>query len=180
MVKIKVKGNEFHVEIISASSYTRHARLFESNILASLKKIGVSQQNIRLKEEIFPMKKAGAEVHWWINGSNCYYSYNRQEKYVENLQIMAKVIDIEVANVLKGIKTIEEFVIEFREDDDVQNRRKEARELLGLESNEKDLEVINKKYKQMAKELHPDMENGSTEKFKKLNEAHKTLKKELE
>ena len=93
---------------------------------------------------------------------------------------MAKVIDIEVANVLKGIKTIEEFVIEFREDDDVQNRRKEARELLGLESNEKDLEVINKKYKQMAKELHPDMENGSTEKFKKLNEAHKTLKKELE
>lgn len=180
MVQLKIKGNEFSINFVNTSSYTRYARLFESNILASLKKIGISQNNIRLKEEIFPMKKAGAEVYWWINGFNCYYSYSRREKYIENLQIIAKVVDLEVSKVLSGIKTIEEFVIEFREDEDMVNKRKKAREFLGLEANENNLEVIDKKYKQMAKDLHPDMENGSTEKFKKLNEAHKTLKKELE
>ncbi|MCX9025094.1 MAG: DnaJ domain-containing protein [Candidatus Methanoperedens sp.] len=35
------------------------------------------------------------------------------------------------------------------------------------------------KYKALAKELHPDMPTGDTEKFKQLNIAHKILKREL-
>jgi len=37
----------------------------------------------------------------------------------------------------------------------------------------------NKKHREMAKELHPDMSTGDTEQFKKLNIAHKILKREL-
>ena len=57
--------------------------------------------------------------------------------------------------------------------------RKAARVTLGLAENENDIEVINKAYKAMARDLHPDMESGDIDKFKLVNNAHKTLKREL-
>lgn len=179
MTKLKIKGNEFDISFTNNSS-SRYATLFRNKIFISLKKLGIPQHHIKLKEEIFPIKKAGAEVYWFFNGFNCYYSYNRQEKYVDNLQVISKVIDIEVDNVLEERKTSEEFIADFSEDDDLIEKRKEARVFLGLEANENNIEVIDKQYKKMAKELHPDMVNGGTEKFKRLNEAHKILRKELE
>ncbi|MDP2845958.1 MAG: J domain-containing protein, partial [Candidatus Methanoperedens sp.] len=65
------------------------------------------------------------------------------------------------------------------EDSDVEDKRKEAREFFGVEPDSNDLEIITKKYKALAKELHPDMPSGDTEKFKQLNIAHKILKREL-
>ena len=58
-------------------------------------------------------------------------------------------------------------------------KRKEARKLLGVDENCTDLDEINKKYKEPAKECHPD-KGGDTEKFQALNRTHKTLKRELE
>jgi hypothetical protein len=40
-------------------------------------------------------------------------------------------------------------------------------------------DYIKKKYRQLAKERHPDKEGGDEEKFKELNEAYSLLKKEL-
>ena len=76
-------------------------------------------------------------------------------------------------------KLIAASTIRFREDKDVDNKRKEAREFFGVAPDLNDLEIITKKYKDMAKELHPDMPTGDTEKFKQLNIAHKILKREL-
>jgi len=42
------------------------------------------------------------------------------------------------------------------------------------------LDLISKKYKDLAKKLHPDMETGDIDKFKAINRAHKMLKRELE
>ena len=39
---------------------------------------------------------------------------------------------------------------------------------------------IDVKYKELAKKHHPDMPSGNLEKFKEINNAHKTLKKELQ
>lgn len=179
MVKLKVKGNELDVNFNSNSS-SRYATLFRNKIIFCLRKIGVSQDYIRVKEEVFPMKKAGAEVHWYVNGFNCYYSYNRQQRYVDNLQIISKLFEVETNKITEGKKSFEDFIIDFREDDDLIQKRKEARQTLKLDENENNLEVIDKQFKQMARESHPDMENGSTEKFKVINEAHKILRKELE
>jgi len=73
-------------------------------------------------------------------------------------------------------KTFDDFITEFREDSDVDDKRKEAREFFGVDQDVNDLELISKKYKAMAKEFHPDMPTGDTEKFKQLNIAHKILK----
>ena len=43
-----------------------------------------------------------------------------------------------------------------------------------------DLDVISKKYKVLAKKLHPDMDGGDAQRFKEINVAHKVLKRELE
>ena len=179
MVKIKIKGNEIEVTF-TTNSASRYATFFRNKIFFYLKKVGVSQDYIKLNEEIYPIKKSGAEVYWYLNGFNCYYSYNRQPRYVDNLQIISKLIEIEINKLLDGSNSFEDFITNFREDDDLIKKRKEARELLNLNENENNLEVIDKQFKNMAKEVHPDMENGSAEKFKKLNEAHKILRKELE
>ena len=57
--------------------------------------------------------------------------------------------------------------------------RKEAREILGVEENVLDMAHIDKKYKTLAKKYHPDMPDGDLEMFKKINNAHKLLKREL-
>jgi len=179
MVQLKLKGNELNCSFTTNSS-SRYAILFRNKILTSLKKVGVSQDYIRLKEETTGMKKSGAEVRWYMKGFNCYYSYNRQENYVDNLQVISKLIDAEVNQILEEKKTVEEFIQEFNENDEVIEQRKKAREFLKLDENEKDMNVINIEYKKLAREFHPDMPNGNSEKFKKLNEIHKVLKKELE
>ncbi len=108
-----------------------------------------------------------------------HYSYNLQKKFVDNLYIVYKVIEIETKMVLSKEKTVEDFIAEFREDSDIANKRNEAREFLGFGHDVDDIEAINKKYKELARELHPDMPTRDTEKFKRLNNAHKILKREL-
>ncbi|MBI1968917.1 J domain-containing protein [Candidatus Woesearchaeota archaeon] len=56
--------------------------------------------------------------------------------------------------------------------------RKEAREILGIAPDVLDMNEIDKKYKELAKKYHPDMPGGDAEMFKKINNAHKILKRE--
>ena len=72
-----------------------------------------------------------------------------------------------------------DFIEEFREDDGLEEKRREAREFFGLDYTTNDFELVDKKYKELAKSLHPDMPNGDVEKFKQLNHHHKILKREL-
>ena len=108
-----------------------------------------------------------------------YYSHNMQNKFVDNLHVLFKVIEIESNQILSEKKTFDDFISEFMEDSDVDDKRKEARAFFGIDNDLNDFELITKKYKAMAKELHPDMHSGDIEKFKQLNIAHKILKREL-
>ena len=74
--------------------------------------------------------------------------------------------------------TFEEFSQHFSEDHDIAKKRIEAREILGVDEDCLDVELINKNYKNLARKHHPDM-GGDMETFKKINNAHKTLKREL-
>jgi L-arabinose isomerase len=125
------------------------------------------------------LKKAPASVSWYFDSHHLHYSYSACSKFVENLYVVQKVLELEIVALIDGDKTVEDFVAEFREEHDIIDRRKNARELLGLEHNEIDIDVIDKAYKNLAKEHHPDRENGDVVKFKEINHAHKVLKREL-
>lgn len=179
MVQITIKGHEFNAITIK-DSYSRRSQKFKNNIIVSLRSLGLTEDDVELELEPIAIKKVPASVSWYINGFHLHYSYKKCDKYVENLYVISKLIDLEIKEILEGKKTIEEFINDFREELDVGEKREKARDLLGVDEDTIDLNLINKKYKNLSKDAHPDMPNGSTEKFKELNNAHKILKRELE
>ena len=175
---VKIKGHEIGSIIVKDAS-SRRAMQFKNNIITVLRRIGVNENDIDIPLERVAIKKARASATWWLSGHRLHYSHNLQSKYVENLHVLSRVIEIEANLVISDTKSIHDFISEFKEDSDVDKKRKEAREFFGFDHDETDFQIINQKYKAMAKELHPDMPTGDAEKFKKLNIAHKTLKREL-
>ena len=175
---VKVKGHEINA-IITNAAFNRKALQFKNNIITLLKHVGVNEYDVEIPLESVAIKKAKASATWYFSGHHMHYSYNLQKKFVDNLYIVYKVLEIEAKMVISGERTIDEFILEFKEDSDIADKRKEAREFFGLDHDVDDMEAINKKYKDMARELHPDMPTGDTEKFKRLNNAHKILKREL-
>lgn len=175
---VKIKGHEIGSVIVKSAS-NRRAVQFKNQIITVLRKIGVNESDVDIPLERMALRKAEASATWYLSGYRMHYSHNLQNRYVENLHVLLKVIECEVNLVLSEKNTLNNFVSEFKEDSDINDKRKEAREFFGCEHDETDFEVIHKKYKEMAKELHPDMPTGDTEKFKELNVAHKILKREL-
>jgi hypothetical protein len=178
MTIVKIKGHEINT-IVVRDSFNRRAVQFQNNIIELLSKIGVIEDDIELPMENVALKKTPASVSWYFDEHHLHYSYSACSKFVENLYIVQKVLELEIGDLIDGEKTVEDFVAEFREEHDVADRRKNAREVLGLEHDVIDMEVIDKAYKNLAKEHHPDKENGDVVKFKEINHAHKVLKREL-
>lgn len=174
---MQIKGHEI-TPLIIKDSHSRRAEQFKNKIITALKKLGITSDDIDIELEKFALRKAPASVEWYFDGNLLFYSYDGG-RYVDNLYIVMKVIEAEISDLEHDRKTIEEFVSEFREDEDVVEQRKHAREMIGVPMDCRDLDLINKTYKQLAKAAHPDMPGGSHDHFKELNRAHKILKKEL-
>ena len=180
MTLIKLKGHEINTIIVKDSA-NRRAQRYKNSIIENLRALGtgLTEDDVEIELERVAIKRVPALASWWMDGYQLHYKYEGCSKYVENLYVISKLIEFEVAAVNSGEKEFSDFIRDFAEDDDVAKERKAARELIGVEENCLDLNEINKKYKVLAKNAHPDMPNGSTEKFKELNHAHKILKREL-
>lgn len=179
MEAITIRGHTIEAASIR-DSFSRRATQFSNKILLAFRNAGVSPEAVDIPEEKVPMRKAAAKVAWYAEGRYCHYSYARRNNYTENLYVVMKLLELELQSVAEGKKTVEDFAKDFEEDEDIQEKRKEARKLLGVEEDCMDFQKIDMQYKTLAKDAHPDMPNGSTGEFKKLNSAHKTLKRELE
>ncbi|MFH1125816.1 MAG: J domain-containing protein [Candidatus Altiarchaeota archaeon] len=179
MTSVTVHSHTIDVPQIK-DSFSRRATQIKNKILAVLKNVGVPEDDVDITEERVPMRKAAADVSWYANGFFCHYSYAHRKSYIENLYVIQRILDLEILEVLEGKKPLEDFLKEFSEDHDIKQLRKEARKRLGVEEECTDISEIDTKYKKLAKEHHPDMPNGNKAEFKKLNTAHKILRKELE
>jgi hypothetical protein len=175
---IKIKGNEIEEPSIK-DSFDRRAVKIQNNIMDTLKMLNVRRDNVELKMKTNARLKAPASVSWYFEGRNLKYSYSLMPKFIENLYIINKVLALEVDKLLDEEITLEQFQREFSEDKNLSSQLIEARKTLGVEEDETDFEVIDKKYKALAKKNHPDMSDGNHEIFQKINAAHKLIKKEL-
>ena len=178
MANITVKGHEFKAPLIR-DSFDRRAVQFKNSIFELLRKIGIGEDDVNVPVQNIAYRGGRAFVSFYIEGQHLYYSYNRARKFVENLYVVFKVMEAEVNLVFNKEKSVEQFIIDFFEDEKIEEHRKKSRELLGLEEDCNDVDLINQNYKKMAKEHHPDVSGGSQEKFKEINVAHKMLKREL-
>ncbi len=175
---MKIRGFEFELLPIK-DSYLRRAVQMSNKIAFALSQIGVPADDIEVKEEKMPIRKAAASASWYADGHHCHFSHASQQKYIDNLQVVFKVIELETELVLQGKKTLQQFIFEYMEKDDFEEERKKAREILQVDSECKDMELIDLQYKKLSKKTHPDMETGDVEQFKLINWAHKTIKREL-
>ena len=173
---VTVKGYEFPTFDTKQGS-VRKAQQVRNTIIQNLKRIGVHEDYVKIKEEAFFIKRTPASVSWYMDDQHLYFSYTSLS-YMENLYIVSQVIAHEVEAVISGKKRREDCVSDFSEDRDVEVKRKEARTVLGLPHDTFDVDLINKTYKDLSKKHHPDM-GGDLEMFQQINIAHKTLKKEL-
>lgn len=178
MLQINIKGHKFDA-LETRDSHSRRALKYKNNIFSILSKMGVIKDDIIIDLEPVAIKNTIASATWYYDGYKMYYSYKSAKNYVDNLYIVYKVIEFEVNYLLAGTITFREFLSEFTEKDDVENTRKEAREVLGIEPDVLDFSLIDKRYKELAKKYHPDISGGDAEMFKKINIAHKILKREL-
>ncbi|MCK5594310.1 MAG: J domain-containing protein [Candidatus Aenigmarchaeota archaeon] len=175
---VRIKGHEIN-PVITKLAYNRKALQFKNNIISTLKSIGVDEYDVKIPLESVAIRNVKAQATWWLDGYRMHYSYNQQNKFVDNLWIIYKVIELETKLLISKEHTLTEFCAAFKEDKDIDKQRQKAREHIGVAHDETNIETINQKYKEMARTLHPDMPTGDVEKFKKLNNAHKILKREL-
>lgn len=164
----------------TTNSFDRRATKFQNNIVSTLRRLGITQDDIDCEVERVAMRKAPAIVTWYFADHRLYYSYNGQNTHADNLYVASKVLEGAVDALVSEEITLEEFLTSFTEDTEVEEQRIEARKLLGVAEDSRDLAAINKQYKLLAKSAHPDMDGGSHERFSELNQAHKLLKRELE
>ena len=175
---IKIKGNEIESPCIE-NSFDRRALQLKNNIIITFGTLGLERWDVEIKLERVARKKATASVSFYFDGRNLKYGYGLMPKYVENLAVIDKILKIEIEKLISGEKTLDEFKQEFYEDDDLHEKLSDARETLGVDAEEKDFELISKKYKNLAKKYHPDMPEGDHVMFQKINGAHKLIQKEL-
>ena len=176
---ITLKGYEI-TPLTIRDSHDRRAVQYRNSIIEKLRKIGLTEDDIDIKLEVKAFKNAPACVSWYIDGRHLYFSYKIAKKYVENLYVVFKIIDLEINALLAGEKTMEEFISVFSEDHDVEEKRKEARTIIGVGQEVVDMNLIHAKYRELARQNHPDMPGGNSEKFKEINNAHLILKRELQ
>src|SRR3989344_2978695 len=88
-------------------SSPRRALQFKNSIIATLKKIGVHEDDIDVSLESVVIKKAPASVSWYFNDRHLYFSY-KLSRFIENLYVVTQVIEREVEALLSGIRTEDE------------------------------------------------------------------------
>ncbi len=170
---ITVKKRDYTI-VPTRDSHDRRAQRYANAIAEAFRAIGLTEDDFEIEQGI-AFKKGRASVSWWIGDHRCYVSYDKLI-YVDNLQLLAKVLKDHLGNLTED--NLDEFIDTFKENDNIEEERKKAREFFGIDN--PSLEIIDKRYKALAKALHPDMPTGDLEKFKELNRHHKTLKRELE
>lgn len=176
---IKIKGIEYKI-VPTKDSYSRRVTQYANKIIESLSKIGIKPDDVNVSTEASPMTRTPASAHWYVDGFNCHFTFNKMPRFVDNLLVVSKVIEYNVNQLILETITPEEFISSFKEDRDFENKRIEARKFFELSEDHVDMKVVSEKYKKLARDLHPDMPNGDEIKFKELNEHHKILKRELE
>ncbi len=178
MTTITTRGYEIKIPTIK-DSYNRRAIQFQNNIIEALKIFGLNEDDVEIPLQRIGFARAPAEASWYFDGYYLHFTYNQQQRFIDNLFVVSQVIQKACAQVSNKEITVEEFIKLFNEEEDITKLRTWAREKLGVANDCKDLEEINRKYKELAKKSHPDTASGSTEEFKEVNKAHKILKREL-
>lgn len=145
------------------------------DILNWLNRIGITKEYISI-EYSGSLQGSCAEVSWEVNGKPHYYKCQSQRRPVDNLAAIEQLVHQEVLFIQRGIKTFGQVMNQFAlpGPDEVKDSF-DPRKVLGIPDNVVDPDYIKFKYREAAKENHPDR-GGDSEEFKKIQKAWEMLK----
>ena len=177
---VRIKGYEINPRKVT-NSHDRRAQQFHNKILGELKRLHLTEDDVEIELPRYAFQKTPASVSIWLGHDFLYYRYEQGANFAENLYMVFRILESFIDDVVDEKIPLQKFISEFAEDDgDIEERKKQARADLGLDPTELDMDVIDKAYKKLAKTYHPDMAGGDLDKFKKINKAHKTLRRALQ
>lgn len=176
MSEVEVNGRTWKIKqnLIDSS---QSIPVLRDNIYKWLGRLGIEKDYVALEHGPYPRDK-WAEVKWQVNGDDFSYRCTSQINNKNCLAAIEQLVHQEVIFIERGIKTFGQVMNQFRlgysEDGE---KIRSPHEILGISSNNKDMDYIEFRYKSLAKILHPDTETGDADKFKELNDAFEELKK---
>ena len=178
MATIEVNGR--HVEIkINKTSAGKNIGAYKRDILRWLERIGISKEHVSIEHSHYGYEDPFAEIRWVVNNKEYYYKCNTQDNATGCVAAIEQLVHYEVIFIERGIKTFGQVMNQFRIGFDPEApHTRTPREIIGIPDSNNDLAYIKFKYKQKAKELHPD-QGGDPEQMQELNEAFEQIKKEL-
>jgi len=180
MTKIKVNGREIIITP-TKSTFRSSASEMSKKIYRCFEKIGITAEYIELNTPRNPLKKNEvAEICWYVNEEDFYYSCDKQERYIDNLGVIAKIIDQDTYAIRNGMKSFAQVMNQFKLGyDETGIKDKTPREVLGVPDYMDDLNYIKFMYKKRAKEVHPD-QGGAPGDMEELTKAYQQIQDELE
>lgn len=116
MAKITIKGYEINT-VEARDSFDRRAVQYRNNIISILKKMDVTENNISVEVLPFAFKKAQAKAEWQFEGNNLSFDYDSASKFVDNLYVVQKIIELEVNSVISGEKDKADFIKSFMKEE---------------------------------------------------------------
>lgn len=176
-MEVRIRGRGVDI-VPTRNTHNRRALLYQNKIRTVLKHFGCHSDDFEFSDEKLAMRKSEAWVKFFSEYEECHISFNGCDNYADNMQAIAKLLELEEKEVNEGVDTLDNFFARYEVQGDVTEERVEARKTLGVPIDCMDWKVIDSKFKELSRKAHPDM-GGSVEEFKKLNLAHKVLKKEL-
>ena len=99
-----VKGHEIKVKVTKAG-YARKSVVFANNIVEELKKLNIIRDDIKIETNILGNKNLPATIEFWADGHYLRFSFSMTKRFIDNLYIIMKLVEIEVNEVLTKKKT---------------------------------------------------------------------------
>ena len=118
---LKVKGYELE-EPVFRDSFDRRAIKVQNNIFATLKQLNIDRDDAKVSMEKMARKKAKASVSFWFEGRNLKYTYHQMPRFIDNLYVVDKILEIYVNQLFEKEITLDQFHREFSDDDKIDEK----------------------------------------------------------
>lgn len=109
MKSIVFLNQEIKYNLIT-NSHQRRCDHFKNKIYESLSKIGLDFNSVETSEQIHPLSNQEAFAEWSADGFDCKVACNVENRYVDNMQIIASYISQEVQKIMDDEIELHEFL----------------------------------------------------------------------
>ena len=105
---LTIKGFEIQEYKLQGSA-NRRAVMYKNTIVATLKKVGVPEDDIEIDLIPIAIQRKPAAVAWYFEDTHLYFSYTKFN-FIGNIYVISKVLEKYVEALLNGERSANDFI----------------------------------------------------------------------